>query len=290
MEKIMRMLGQALVISTLGVAIAAQPAHAGRKCELTEQSVNAMVNGVRLASKTKEALEKANLQAGIIARVGQDLSEYGQFYSHIGFVYRDGKNPQKPIWRVVHKLNHCGSNRADLFRQGLVEFFTDTPHKLATAVLPFTPAVAQQVISTLTDTRRVAMMHEPRYNLVAYPWSVKYQQSNQWVTETLAMSIESQIRQRRQAQQWLSFKGYEPGILRISSFQQFGAKLTKSNVRFDDHPSENRLSQKIHTTTADSVMQWSRQIGITQPPILIEVKPTAPLSRSTPARTQTVLR
>ena len=41
-------------------------------------------------------------------------------WSHVGWAYKDGE-----AWRVVHKLNQCGTPRGDLYRQGLAEFFLD---------------------------------------------------------------------------------------------------------------------------------------------------------------------
>jgi hypothetical protein len=261
-------------------------AHAGKqRCVAGEQSVSAMVNGMTLAAQTRQALDKANVKVGIIARAGQDLSKYKQYYSHIGFVYRDTKDPNKPVWRVVHKLNHCGSSRADLFRQGLIEFFTDDPFELATTIVPFKPGVAQQVINAITNPERLSLMHEPSYSLVANPWSVKYQQSNQWVTETLAMSVNRQIERRVQAQQWLSFSGYEPDSLKISTFAQFGAELTKGNVRFDDHPRRDRVRQRIRTTTADSVLRWTDRVGLTGNPIVVKLAhPMLPTAQASPKR------
>ena len=66
----------------------------------------------------------------MLARAGQNLNEYGLRYSHLGFAYRDTNG-----WRVVHKLNQCGSARASIYRQGLGEFFMDDLYRYEAALV-----------------------------------------------------------------------------------------------------------------------------------------------------------
>jgi hypothetical protein len=55
----------------------------------------------------------------LIARAGQDLSKYGLRYSHLGIAYRDDAAlGGRGAWRVVHKLNQCGSSRSDAVPPG----------------------------------------------------------------------------------------------------------------------------------------------------------------------------
>jgi hypothetical protein len=46
----------------------------------------------------------------LLARVGQDLRKYGVHYSHLAFAYREAGWPWRHVWRVLHKLNECGSD------------------------------------------------------------------------------------------------------------------------------------------------------------------------------------
>ena len=45
---------------------------------------------------------------------------------------------------------------------------------------------AKDLLPVLRDNTAAARLHEPRYNMLAYPWATRYQQSNQWALETLA--------------------------------------------------------------------------------------------------------
>jgi hypothetical protein len=98
--------------------------------------------------------------------------------------------------------------------------------------------------------------------VVAYPWSTRYQQSNQWAIETLALAEDPAAATRERAQAWLRLHGYEPTTLHLSAFQRLGARVTKANIAFDDHPNEKRFSDRIETVTVDSVFRWLERDGL----------------------------
>ena len=104
------------------------PAHAGRSCDAAPALKTATVErGLQLAERTRQALESSGAQVVVLARAGQDLGKYGLRYSHLGFAWRqpDASQPGGAVWRVLHKLNQCGTREAALYRQGLGEFFLD---------------------------------------------------------------------------------------------------------------------------------------------------------------------
>jgi hypothetical protein len=200
----------------------------------------------------------------LLARIGQDLSRYGQRYSHMGLAYREGG-----VWRVVHKLNHCGSARADLYRQGLGEFFLDDLHEYEAGAAVFAPAVQAALLPALRDNARVVRLHTPAYSMVAYPWAQTYQQSNQWVIETLAMTQDPAATTRERAQAWLKLHGYQPTPLRLSPMTRLGARMTAANIAFDDHPHAKRFSDRIETVTVDSVFTWLQHSRLGAAPLVI---------------------
>lgn len=100
----------------------------------------------------------------------------------------------------------------------------------------------------------------------------KYQQSNQWAIETLALAMEpGTVRQRTQAQAWLRFKGYEPTTLRLGPLTRLGGRISAANVAFDDHPNEKRFSDRIETVTVDSVFEWLPRAGLGAPPVRLKI-------------------
>lgn len=108
----------------------------------------------------------------------------------------------------------------------------------------------------------MAQLNTAAYNMVAYPWSQTYQQSNQWAIETLALAEEPSATSRDRAQAWLRFKGYQPSTLRIGALTRLGARVGSAHIAFDDHPSEKRFADRIETVTVDSVFGWLDRSGL----------------------------
>ena len=255
-------------VVALAFAFAATAALAGRSCEQRPPTALAVMRGMDLAQRTAERLTRTGADVVVIARAGQDLSEYGIRYSHLGFAYREerGKNA---VWRVVHKLNECGTAHASLYRQGLGEFFLDDPWQYEAAIVVLAPQTQAHLRALLVDNAAVARLDTPAYSVVAYPWSSRYQQSNQWAIETLALAEDPQATTRERAQAWLRLQGYEPTTLHLSAFKRLGARLTRANVAFDDHPNEKRFSDRIETVTVDSVFRWLERDGLGGPVTVI---------------------
>ena len=107
--------------------------------------------------------------------------------------------------------------------------------------------------------------------MVSYPWATKYQQSNQWALESLAMAMEPTVTTREQAQAWLKFKGYEPSAMKIGAMTRLGGRMTAANIAFDDHPNEKRFADRIETVTVDSVMSFLQRAQLTGAPQTLKV-------------------
>jgi hypothetical protein len=260
-----RGLGAALL-----AAAALTAAQAGQHCEPQRATVAEIERGMALAQATARALDATGAQVVALARAGQDLSRFSLRWSHLGYAYRTGDGPGSH-WRVVHKLNHCGTDHAALYRQGLGEFFLDRPHRYEAAYVELSVEAQAKLLPLLRDNAGVTRMHERRYNMVAYPWSTTYQQSNQWALETLAAAMEPAVTTRRQAQAWMQLRGYEPTTLRIGALTRLGANVSKANVAFDDHPNAKRFSDRIETVTVDSFFEWLQRSGLGSTPVVVRL-------------------
>ena len=253
-----KLTARALLLTTLaaGLALATGAAYAGRQCETAKPTPQVIERGMALAQRTAAALDAAYAQDGtrvvLLARAGQDLTKYGQTWSHVGWAYR---TPQG-VWRVVHKLNQCGSDRSMVTRQGLGEFFLDDLWRYQATWRAAPRAWQDALWQLLQDNGRALTLHQPRYSIVSYAWGTRYQQSNQWAIETLALAAEPGLRQRSQAQAWLKLKDYQPATLRIGPLARLGGRVGSANVAFDDHPDAQRFANQIQTVTADSVLSW----------------------------------
>ena len=282
-----------LLVGALAL-VSATVATAGQTCDTAPPDTVSMTRALGLAERVQRSLDASGAQVVIIARAGQDLTKYGLQWSHLAFAYReqmpepplpgnrsatlgataaamvDGlPRPQRGTWRIAHKLNQCGTAEAAVFRQGLAEFFLDTPFRYEAAYVVPAPEVQAALLQVLTDDRRLVQWHTPAYSVVAYPWSTEYQQSNQWALETLAGSLDPAASTRERAQAWLQLHDYQPTVLHIDALTRLGGRITRANVAFDDHPNSKRFSDHIETVTVESMFAWMQRTQIAGTPTIV---------------------
>ena len=246
--------------------LAAAGAQAGRSCEAQKPTVESVRKSLNLAQHVAQTLDASGAQVALLGRQGQDLSKYQLQYSHMGWAYKSATG----AWRVVHKLNDCGTAASHVYRQGLGEFFLDDLWRYEAVLMVPAPAVQQKLLLALSANAQPLQMHEARYSMLAYPWSQRYQQSNQWALETLAQAMAPQtVHDRGQAQAWLQLQGYQPSDLRIGAMTRLGGRMTRANIAFDDHPPEKRFAGHIETATVDSALQFMQRSGLASAPVLL---------------------
>lgn len=243
----------------LALATAGGAAHAGRSCEARPLDVSTVRQAMELAERTARRLDAIGADVVVIGRAGQDLGRYGVMWSHMGIAYREA--PGRP-WRVVHKLNHCGTASGALYRQGLGEFFLDRMFRYESAIVVLAIEAQGRLLPVVRDNQRLSRWHDDAYSMLAYPWSQRYQQSNQWVLETIAGAMEPVAATRSQAQDWLRMRDYRPAVLRLSTFERLGARVGSANIAFDDHPDAKRFAGRIETVTVDSAFSWLHRTGL----------------------------
>lgn len=256
------------------VLVSSPLAHAGRSCAAPQPpQAQTVERALNLAQRTQTALDHSGAQVVVLARAGQDLSKYGLRYSHLGLAYQQSDGHGGHVWRVLHKLNQCGTAESAIYRQGLGEFFLDDLWRYEAAWVVPTPKVQGRLLALLQDEPRAISLHHKPYSLVSYVWGLKYQQSNQWAIETLALAMAPELSATRttraQAQRWLQGQGYQPSVLIIGPMTRLGARVSAANVAFDDHPNEKRFSDRIETVTVDSVFAWLARTGLGQAPVTL---------------------
>ncbi|AZN37059.1 DUF2145 domain-containing protein [Iodobacter ciconiae] len=232
---------------------------AGRVCQDAPPDAQAFRQAMAAGHTSMQQLDKIKPKVALIARVGQDLSAYHLRFSHLGFVWRDpGAQGQ---WRVMHLLNQCGTVQSDLWREGLANFFMDDPFAYDALIVVPSVAVQDKLHAWLSEQSKMEQLHGSKYNMLAYPFSTLYQNSNQWVLEGLAsaMSRDLDIHSRTQAQQWLKLMNYQPSELKINTFKRLGGRMFRANIAFDDHPTDRRMAGQIDTVTVDSIVNFLQQ-------------------------------
>ncbi len=253
----------------LSICTFSNTSFAGKACEEKPPTVNAARNAFLIAGKVYETLENSGAQVALVGRVGSDLSAYKLKFSHMGLFVRD--HP-KGKWLVIHELNDCGTSTSNLHIQGLANFFADD--MFAWDALVVIPSVElQNKLAIDLSGKASLLMHEPRYNMLAFPFSTKYQNSNQWVLEALSKSMSNgDAFNRSSAQSWLKSSGFKPTTLEISAAKRLGARMFKANIAFDDHPIDRRMSGMIDVVTVDSLVDFlqSKKAVLSQQVIKID--------------------
>lgn len=214
-------------------------------------SARSVLDAGRLAERAYRVLDELDRDVVLLARMGQNLEQFGLKYSHLGFAVRALYSRE---WGVVHLLTRRDSSRSSLYCEGMVNFFSDNPYRMA-CLLHTLPASVERALHERWKGL-AKQMHCERYSLTSYPWSLTTQNSNQWVLEMLAASSDPEVRNRDTAQQWLRSQGYVPTCLRIGLPTQWAGPLLRDSVRFDDQPEQDRRKSEVRTVTVDSVLDF----------------------------------
>ena len=208
-----------------------------------------------ITAKLERTLNTSSHHLALISRVGCDLGRFrfdgeAPSYTHTGFAIRDGGE-----WRVYQMLNTHGGPEGHLYWQSLVDFFRDDPHEYRCAILVPSKELQYQLFDVLSSPV-AERLYTSRYNRVAYPFSTRYQNSNQWVAELIA-AAQSGRRTRSEVQDYLSQRGMSPSILRTVSYPaQALVAMFASNTKFDDHPLGSRLASRIAFITETSIRAY----------------------------------
>lgn len=248
------------------------PALAGKACEERVLKADNLVHALSFTDRVVQILNTVAPNEGqvvLLGRVGQDLSKYNQKYSHGAYAYKENGS-----WTLKHELNICSSDESALFEEGIGNFFLDGMHKYETTIVLFKEPYNTNLLNLLKDNSLATKMHHGKYNMLAYPFSTKYQNSNGWLLETFGLSlIDSTIREnfkRKEVQDMLKNISYEPTTLKIGAALRLGARITKANIAFDDQPFGERMSGNIQTVTLDGMIKFFEEKGFVEH--ILEVK------------------
>ena len=236
-------------------------AQSAARCETTPLSAETLAQAADAAARLHRALESRRHNVVVIARVGDDISERGLKYTHAALAWRGHPRGR---WTVVHVLNHCGSGRSGYFEQGLLNFFLDDLHNMDVRVLTPTPALQAALSETLADgtAHRLFM---PRYNMVAHPRSTRFQNSNQWLLEVIAVAQSRRdgrpVAGRAAAQRYFTRRGYSGTRLRPGFFEGLFADLFASNIHMSDQRQNRPNHVDIEVVTVRSLHAYLRRTG-----------------------------
>ena len=247
---------------------------AGQRCDEKLATPQANLHAADAAAITIAALNARQRPIALIARIGQDLSEHGLLYSHAGFVVfgSDRKHPQE--WRVTHLLNECGSDRGTLYREGMLNFYLDSPLSYQSKIIFLKPELEQQLLSALASHNGKAVF-EPRYSVIAKPYSKTRQNSTAWVLELIAAAVGPAPDSRTEASAILRQQRYQADTIQIPYSMRVLGGLTRANAVFTDHSLGTRLSGKYSVSTVHSVFRHLRENNLSESEVTLTPKGAA---------------
>jgi hypothetical protein len=214
---------------------------------------------LQVAAVVRRELEAAGQAVALISRSGLDLKRFGIRYSHAGLSLKDNETP----WSVRQLYYACDERRPRLYDQGLAGFLfgTDDPAVGYVSIVWMPAAQAAELERAAQDKARALRLIAGRYSANAYPFSLRYQNCNQWVAEMLATAwggLADGADLRARAQTWLSSAGYAPPAVEVRSHAAMFAGAFVPLIHYDDHPVDDRYALRFHTSLPQALEDFVR--------------------------------
>jgi hypothetical protein len=215
---------------------------------------------LQVAALVRRELEAAGADVALISRSGLNLQRFGVRYSHAGLSLKDNDTP----WSVRQLYYACDERRPRLYDQGLSGFLfgTDDPEVGYVSIVWLPEAQAREIERAAQDKARALRLISPHYSANAYPYSLRYQNCNQWVAEMLATgwgSLPDGADLRARAQAWLAGHGYAPPAVTVPSHAVMFAGAFVPWIHYDDHPADDRFALRFRTSLPRSLEDFVRE-------------------------------
>ncbi len=217
----------------------------------------------RFGAAIKAELDKSGRRVALVARSGLDLGRFGVRYSHAGFSLQ--ASPDTP-WAVRQLYYACDEQQPRIFDQGMLAFVLgmNEPTLGYVSVLLLPEHEGAQIEQAALDKRLALQLLGGTYSANAYPYSLRYQNCNQWVVEVLA-AARGGLRPeegppeaatqalRGRAQSWLQAQGYEPSVIDVGWRALMWATWFVPWLHNDDHPDEDQAQQRYRVSMPASI-------------------------------------
>jgi hypothetical protein len=252
MKRAMQHFSKWLVVCAL---VACAPLFAGQDCgERAAPTAQALAKGLQLGEQVLAELERSGASMALVARVGLNLTEFNQHFTHMGVAVRDHVRNR---WQVVHLFNPCGKNQSEIMTQPLQKFYEVDLFELEALVV--VPRQSRQALlrNAFLNPAKAKLLHTPAYNMISHPFDTRFQNSNQWILEMVALGLDDQqaVSSRSEAQTWLKAQAYEPGTIQISALRRAGARMFSPHISFADHTPQELKDQRYKVVTVDSIVR-----------------------------------
>jgi len=215
---------------------------------------------LRFAAVVRAELASGDGDVALVSRSGLDLSRFAIRYSHAALALRD----QSGGWAARQLYFACDERRPRIFDQGIAGFAmgTDDPRVGYISIVRLPAAAAAELATAARDKQRALHLLAGRYSANAYPWSLRYQNCNQWVIEMLGSAwggLADGADLRTRAQEWLHGAGYAPEPVAVASPFTMMASIAVPLVHLNDHPAADRAARRLQVSLPASVEAFALQ-------------------------------
>jgi hypothetical protein len=215
---------------------------------------------LRFAAVVKAELGGTSDDVALISRSGLDLSRFNIRYSHAALALRSPDG----TWAARQLYFACDEKRPRIFDQGIAGFAmgTDDPTVGFISIVRLPAAAATRLADAARDKPRALHLLAGRYSANAYPWSLLYQNCNQWVIEMMASAwggLADGADLRARSQDWLRAAGYTPEPVFIASPFTMMASYFVPLVHLNDHPGADRAARRLQVSLPATLETFVRQ-------------------------------
>jgi hypothetical protein len=257
-RKLAALLGLAAILAFAGgTAHAASSQFCDRTKPLTASQQDRLL---RFTAVVQEALSATGSDAVLISRSGLDLSRFRIRYSHAAIAWKAADG----TWSARQLYYACDEGQPRLYDQGLAGFVMGIDDSALgyVSIVALPSEAAQALRSAALDTPRAMHLLAARYSANAYPFSLRYQNCNQWVMELLAVAwgdLPDGDNLRERAQQWLREAPYKPEPVDVGSHALVFASNFVPLLHLDDHPQDDIYALKLHVSLPSTVEAFVRE-------------------------------
>ena len=263
-----RPISLALLATLAGFCSAGAHATSLRACDPPDTLTAAQKDKIfSFGAVIKAELEKSGQRLALISRAGLDLGRFGVRYSHAGFSLKH--SPDTP-WAIRQLYYACDEKQPHIFDQGMLGFLLgmNEPGLGYISVVLLPQAEAAELERAALDKQQALQLLGASYSANAYPYSLQYQNCNQWVMEVLAVArgrllngrlMEGEVRGgepplRERAQAWLQTQGYIPSVIDVGWRPLMWATAFVPWLHNDDHPAADQ-AQAIYRVSMPAAIE-----------------------------------
>jgi hypothetical protein len=218
---------------------------------------------LRFGDTLRALLDESGASVAIVSRSGLDLSRFNVRYSHAGISLRYSDNG---AWSVRQLYYACDEQVPRIYDQGLAGFLLgneDASPAYVSVVLMAQPEAGRLEHAALDKASALKLLAS-NYSANAYPFSLAYQNCNQWLAELLASAwgdLPQQGDARTEAQGWLKAEGYEPARIDLEYRAMMWLSYFVPLVHRDDHPAQDIDDKVYQVSMPASIEAFVRKIA-----------------------------